>query len=91
MTGFAAEKNVEIISDSKYPITVEAERTVAFDNQELIPIDEILIKETSKDTFSANQEFIFSVKNKPLSVEDEKNLLILCLSKVNQSKTLTII
>ncbi|MBD9219501.1 MAG: copper amine oxidase N-terminal domain-containing protein [Clostridiales bacterium] len=73
MTGFAAEKNVEIISDSKYPITVEAERTVAFDNQELIPIDEILIKETSKDTFSANQEFIFSVKNKPLSVEDEKN------------------
>ena len=73
MTGFAAEKNVEIISDSKYPITVEAERTVAFDNQELIPIDEILIKETSKDTFSANQEFIFSVKNKPLFVEDEKN------------------
>lgn len=69
ITGLAAEKSVVSVSDSKYPITVEAERTDAFDNQEKIPIDEITIKENSKDAFSANQKFIFCVQNKPFAVD----------------------
>lgn len=86
MTGFAAEKNVVLASDTKYPITIETERTVAFDNQEKFTIDEITIKENSKDTFSTNQEFIFSVKNKPLSVEDGKTSFYLLFEQSEVSQ-----
>ena len=87
MIGFVAEKNVALASDTKCPITVEAERSVAFDNQEKITIDGITIKENSKDTFSTNQEFIFSVKNKPLSVEGEKTSFYLMFEENEVSQT----
>lgn len=68
---FAGEAYSFSVADySDYPITIEAETTVAFPEDEIIQIGGITIRENTKEAFSSNQQFILSVK-KIVPVNDE--------------------
>ena len=71
ITGFAAD-NSKLL-----PITVTADRTVAYENQKQIPIDKIVVNETDADSFQENQQFVFTVKNKPASVDVSANFYMI--------------
>ena len=69
MTGWAATNDVRGEKTEVFPITVKAEKTNAFAEEERVQIKEMTIKETSKDSFSKNQQFYFSVENGDLPAE----------------------
>ncbi|WP_278873343.1 copper amine oxidase N-terminal domain-containing protein [Anaerotignum lactatifermentans] len=71
ITGFAAESNKIL------PITVNADRTVAYENQKQIPIDKIIVNETNVDSFKENQKFVFTVKNKPVTANVSANFYMI--------------
>lgn len=65
LTGLAAE------NDTKLPIDVVVKKIVAYDNQESIQIEKMVIEEKTKDSFKEDQELVFLVKNKPVSQNTE--------------------
>lgn len=54
------------------PITVEVEKIEAFTREDQFQVGRIVITETSENSFSENQQFCFSIKNKPSKLEIQK-------------------
>ncbi len=71
MTGYAAE------SEAILPITAKAERTIAYDNQDEIYVAQLVIEESDVDSFAENQEFIFTVKKKPVPLDPSVDFTML--------------